>query len=94
MKTQRIDLQSVTPPYKLTITLESDSELLDEVVVTVLGIKREKRSLGYALQELKGEDILSSRQTNVTNSLSGKIAGLQVIKGGVRYGRFQDSAPW
>lgn len=79
MRTQDVPLNGRT---ELTITLEPDSELLDEVVVTALGIKREKRSLGYALQELKGEDLLSSRESNVTNALSGKIAGLQVVKGG------------
>lgn len=67
---------------KITVVLHEDAEVLDEVVVTALGIKREKRSLGYALQEVKGEDLLKSRETNVTNSLAGKVAGLQVVKGG------------
>lgn len=79
MKTQDIPLNGRT---HIEVILEPDNELLDEVVVTALGIKREKRSLGYAIQELKGEDLLSSRETNVTNALSGKIAGLQVVKGG------------
>ncbi|MDO5035693.1 MAG: SusC/RagA family TonB-linked outer membrane protein [Porphyromonas sp.] len=79
MKTQDISVNGRT---KIDIVLEPDTELLDEVVVTALGIKREKRSLGYAIQEIKGEDLLVSRETNVTNALSGKIAGLQVIKGG------------
>ena len=79
MKTQDIPLNGRT---HIEVILEPDNELLDEVVVTALGIKREKRSLGYAIQELKGEDLLSSRESNVTNALSGKIAGLQVVKGG------------
>lgn len=66
----------------IEVTLVEDAEVLDEVVVTALGIKREKRSLGYALQEVKGEQLLATRETNVTNALSGKIAGLQVVKGG------------
>src|SRR5690606_832479 len=51
------------------------------VVVTALGIKREKKSLGYALQEIKGGDLVESRETNLSNALSGKVAGLQVIRG-------------
>ena len=63
------------------IVLHDDTQLLGEVVVTALGIKREQKSLGYALQELDGGKLLESREMNVTNSLSGKISGLQVVKG-------------
>ncbi|MDR2466967.1 MAG: SusC/RagA family TonB-linked outer membrane protein [Prevotellaceae bacterium] len=63
------------------IVLHDDTQLLGEVVVTALGIKREQKSLGYALQELDGGKLLESRDVNVTNSLSGKISGLQVVKG-------------
>jgi len=62
----------------IDIVLEEDSKLLDEVVVTALGIKRDKKSLGYALQEVKGEDLLKNRDANVANSLTGKVAGLQI----------------
>lgn len=79
MRTEQVSIGGRT---SITIVLHEDAEMLDEVVVTALGIKREKRSLGYALQEVKGEDLLKSRETNVTNSLAGKVAGLQVIKGG------------
>ena len=50
------------------------------VVVTALGIKREKKSLGYAVQELKGETLVSAKEPNLANALSGKVAGLQVIR--------------
>ena len=64
----------------IAITLEADNSSLTEVVVTALGIKREKKSLGYAVQEVKGESLVEAREPNLVNSLSGKIAGLQVIK--------------
>lgn len=64
----------------LDIVLQEDTKLLDEVVVTALGIKRDKKALGYAIQEVKGDDIVASRETNVANALSGKISGLQVLK--------------
>ncbi|WP_455628365.1 SusC/RagA family TonB-linked outer membrane protein [Parabacteroides chinchillae] len=62
------------------INLAEDTQKLDEVVVTALGIKREKKALGYATQELKGDAILDSRESNVTNALSGKVSGLQVVR--------------
>ncbi|MBC6999057.1 SusC/RagA family TonB-linked outer membrane protein [Cytophaga sp. FL35] len=61
-----------------TITLQPDSQKLDEVVVTALGIKREKKSLGYASQELGTEEVTQAREPNLLNSISGKVAGLQV----------------
>ena len=53
---------------------------LSTVVVTALGIKREKKSLGYAVQEVKGETLVASKEPNLANALSGKVAGLQVIR--------------
>ncbi|MGK0253524.1 MAG: TonB-linked SusC/RagA family outer membrane protein [Mariniflexile sp.] len=60
------------------ITLLSSSESLDEVVVTALGIKREKKSLGYASQELNSDEVTSAREPNLLNGISGKVAGLQI----------------
>ena len=60
------------------ITLKSTTESLDEVVVTALGIKREKKSLGYASQELNSDEVTSSREPNLLNGISGKVAGLQI----------------
>lgn len=51
---------------------------LQDVVVTGLGVSRDKKSLGYAVTELDGDDISSARETNVINALSGKVAGLQI----------------
>lgn len=64
----------------LTIHLEEDTQKLDEVVVTALGMKRDKKALGYAMQELKGDELLSSREPNLANSLSGKVSGLQIVR--------------
>ena len=63
-----------------SIQLAQDSKQLTGVVVTALGIKREKKSLGYAVQELKGESLVSAKEPNLANALSGKIAGLQVVR--------------
>lgn len=66
----------------LKITLEPASEALEEVVVTALGIKRQTKALGYSVQDLKGNAITEARENNVINSLSGRIAGLQVSSSG------------
>ena len=62
----------------LDVTLVADLESLDEVVVTALNISRDKRSLGYATQEVDGEDINITNNQNVIGSLSGRVAGVQV----------------
>ena len=62
------------------IKLAEDTQKLDEVVVTALGIKREKKALGYATQELKGDELVNARESNIANALSGKVSGLQVVR--------------
>src|SRR5690606_37060652 len=62
----------------LEIVLNPDSESLDEVVVTAMGISREKKSLGYTIQEVQAEELTKAGQLSVTGSLSGKVAGVQV----------------
>ncbi|MFT6019676.1 MAG: TonB-linked SusC/RagA family outer membrane protein [Saprospiraceae bacterium] len=52
--------------------------VLDEMVITALGISREEKSLGYAVQEISGDELASARETNVINSLQGKVAGVQI----------------
>ena len=64
----------------LNVTLEEDTQQLEEVVVTALGIKREKKALGYAMQEVKGDALVAARETNVANALSGKVSGVQIIR--------------
>ncbi|MVX34254.1 SusC/RagA family TonB-linked outer membrane protein [Myroides sp. LoEW2-1] len=60
------------------VSMSGDDEMLEEVVVTALGIKRDKKKLGYSSQEVKGDNLSGSGQTNAVNALSGNVAGLQV----------------
>ena len=62
----------------LQIVLEEDNELLDEVVVTALGVTRQEKTLGYSATTMKSEELLAARTTNVMNAISGKVAGVQV----------------
>jgi len=64
----------------LNVSLVVDNKNLGEVVVTALGIKREKKSLGYALQEIGGEKLVEARESNIANAMTGKVAGLQVLR--------------
>ena len=65
----------------LNVTLDQSSTDLGEVVVTTaLGIKRQAKSLGYAVQEVKGSTLADAKETNLANALSGKVAGLQVAR--------------
>lgn len=66
----------------LNVTMQEDASVLDEVVVTALGIKREKKSLGYATQEVKGEAVSNVKSSNFVNSLSGRVAGLDIKTSG------------
>ncbi len=60
------------------VTLKPDTRNLEEVVVTALGIKREKKALSFATGELKGTDFSNARETNLASALSAKVAGVQV----------------
>jgi len=71
--------QEVTVGARTTfdIVLKDDSQLLDQVVVTALGMKREEKSLGYSVTELKGDD-LNSNVINPVSALQGKVAGVEI----------------
>jgi hypothetical protein len=60
------------------VILADDSKVLNEVVVTALGIKRETKRLGYSVQELNGAEVTKAREPNAINGLTGKISGLNV----------------
>lgn len=66
----------------IELVLEESAELLQEAVVTALGIKRERRSLGYAVGNVEGEALTQTPQNNVLNALSGKVAGVQISQMG------------
>ncbi|MGX5816585.1 SusC/RagA family TonB-linked outer membrane protein [Chitinophaga lutea] len=74
---QRIALDGRT---QLQVKLAESSKALSEVVVTALGIKRDKKALGYTVAELKGADLTQGKEANVANALSGKVAGVQVSR--------------
>lgn len=62
----------------VVISLTQEQNALSEVVVTALGITKEKKSLGYTTQSLKNKDIADTKETNFLNSLSGKLAGVRI----------------
>jgi TonB-linked SusC/RagA family outer membrane protein len=62
----------------ITIQVGANNRLLNEVVVTALGVKKETKIVGYALQEVKGSDLLKAREPNAIDGLAGKVAGLNV----------------
>jgi len=70
--------QQVKAQNGMKVVMKEDGQVLSEVVVTALGIKRERKALGYALSEVKGEELTKAKETNVMNSLAGKVAGLVV----------------
>jgi hypothetical protein len=65
---------------EITIVLEEDTGLLEELVVTAGGIERKERAVGYAVSEVGGEDLREIRENNVANALAGKVAGVIVTK--------------
>lgn len=74
METQVVEVSGSS----VNVELKSTTTGLEEVVVTALGISREKKALGYAVTDVKDDEIVHSSNTNVINSLSGKVAGLYV----------------
>ncbi|MDO3625652.1 SusC/RagA family TonB-linked outer membrane protein [Mucilaginibacter sp. BT774] len=60
------------------VNFKAESKVLNEVVVTALGIKKETKRLGYSVQEIKGAELIKAREADPINGLTGKIAGLNV----------------
>lgn len=75
MKKIEVDIQGRT---RIDVIMESDLVGLDEIVVTALGISREKKALGYTVQDVRGDDLVKASNPNVMTSLSGKIAGVEI----------------
>ena len=76
-KTQSV---AVSGRQVIDIILADDAEMLQETVVTALGIKKERKSLGYAVEDIKAEELMRNKTANAINSLSGKIAGVNVTQ--------------
>ena len=72
---QAITLDNAQP---LKITMGEDTQTLDEVVVTALGIKRSQKALSYNVQEVKGDELNTVKDANFMNSLAGKVAGVNI----------------
>lgn len=64
----------------VTIEMQDMVGQLEDVVVTAFGVPRERKSLGYAIQDIQGDQLLESRETNLANTFTGKVSGLQVIR--------------
>lgn len=77
METQRI---SVNNRSVINVTMAESAIAVEEVVVTALGIEKEKKALGYAVQDLKSDELMKNKQTNVINSLAGKVAGVNITQ--------------
>ncbi len=78
MKTKEVIVEN---QQIIHVRLEEESFGVEEVVVTALGIAREKKGLGYAVQEIKGDELNVARESNFVNSLAGKVAGVSIVSG-------------
>lgn len=78
------ETQSITvgDDAEIDISMVTDLQSLEEVVVTSFGIEQEKKSLGYAVQEIGAEEITETKQQNIVSALQGQIAGVQVTNSG------------
>lgn len=72
----------VGPSDEINVSLSPSESALNEVVVTAMGIKKEKKALGYAVQDIKSDELLKNKDPNLINSLNGKIAGLNITNSG------------
>lgn len=71
--------QTITPQDKtISVSLDPDSERIDDVVVTALGIQRKAKSLSYSTQTVKGEELTKVKDANPMNNLTGKVSGMQI----------------
>lgn len=78
MKTKTVTITSDSKT--IDVVLEDDANQLDEIVVTALGIKKSRKSLTYAAQDINAEELNKVKQTNPVNSLSGKVSGVAITR--------------
>ncbi len=69
---------TIPPSNVLNVSLVTDATLISEVIVTALGESRERKSLGYSVQEVKGESLTVAKSMDISSSLAGKVAGVQL----------------
>ncbi|WP_178793730.1 SusC/RagA family TonB-linked outer membrane protein [Bacteroidaceae bacterium] len=70
--------QTVKAVPKLTVTLKSDTQVIDEVVVTALGIQRQAKAIGYSTAKVDADQLTMAKGSDATAALSGKVSGLQI----------------
>ncbi len=75
-KTKSIQVKDKT---KIDVVMEEESKVLEDVMVTAIAVRKEKRELGFAAQEIKSQEILDSKETNIVNAMNAKVAGVQVV---------------
>lgn len=84
LQTQEVEIGNQST---IDVVLSEDVTQLNEVVVTALNVQREKKTLGYATQEVGSENLRVARETNLNEALAGKVAGVQVVSGsGAKFG--------
>jgi ferric enterobactin receptor len=71
---------SINGRAKINVTMQDNAEVLEDAVVTAFGIKKERKSLGYAIEDLKSDELMKIKTANPISSLSGKIAGVNVTQ--------------
>ena len=86
--------QEVGVSSKVNVRLMSDTQDLDEVVVTAMGIKRDRKALGYAAQDLKSDDLNKSGTTSLANAIQGKLTGVDIGQSSGAPGASADHDPW
>lgn len=74
MRTKEVNIQPV-----LVIKLDPDNAMLDEVVVTAMGISKEKKALGYAVQDVKGDKLTQAANSSLSGALQGKVSGIDIV---------------
>ena len=73
MRTQQVDIAP-----NVTVRLLNDTQNLDEVVVTAMGISKEKKALGYAVQDVKSEELTQAANTSLASAMQGKVSGVDI----------------
>ncbi len=79
MKTREVEIGTSNT---INVALENEATGIDEVVVTAMGIKKEKKSLGYSVENVGSEELTEGNQTNIVNALQGKVAGVSITNSG------------
>ena len=73
LRTQEVAIQSI-----VNVVLKPEAEILDELVVTAMGIKRDRKALGYAAQDLKAEQLNKSGTTSLASAIQGRLTGVDI----------------